>query len=229
MSESSGIQQIEIGAKVSSKDGRNLGHVSKLIIQGGSGHVGGFLMDPGLVGAKRIVDLIYVESANSSGITLKLNENDAENLPQEIHEQRVRAPGTMTVPTGFGGIVTTTGSGNEWYLRGEGGGQLPHTGYDSIIPSAPIGNIEVENLSNLPDDSLLITEHTEVFGSDGKKIGHVERIVLNEEQVISGIVIKTGWLHKHEFQIPLSLVQNSSDKTTHLNVPRSEVEKYEIN
>ena len=228
MAESSGITQIEIGAKVSSKDGKTVGKVDKLIVHAGTGEVGGFLLDPGLIGRNHIVDLLQVASSDAHGVVLKLDADQANHLPEVIHEQRVKAPGTVTVPTGFGGMVTMSGGGDTWYLRGDEGGQLPNTGYDSIIATAPIGNDETENRTNLPDDAVIVNERTEVIGSDGKKIGHLERVVIGEGNRITAIVIKTGWVHRHEFQVPIDLVKSSTDKETYLSVPHDDVEKYAL-
>jgi len=228
MAESSDITQIEIGAKVSSIDGKHLGKVDKLIVHSPSGKVAGFLLDPGLIGHVHIVDIVQIASANADGVRLNLDEHTARELPEVIHEQRIKAPGSLTVPTGFGGIVSMSGGGDSWYLRGETGGQLPNTGYESIIANAPIGNVETENISNLPDDAVVVNEKTDVYGSDGKKIGSLERVVVGPDQAISAIVIKTGWIHRHEFQVPASLIHRSSDKETHLSVPSGEIEKYAI-
>ena len=228
MTESSGITQLEIGAKVSSSDGKGLGKVDKLIIHSPSGKVGGFLLDPGLIGHAHIVDVLQIATANADGVTLNLDEHAAKNLPEVIHEQMIKAPGNLTYPTGFGGINTMSGGGDTWYLRGEQGGQMAHTGYDSIIASAPIGNVEVENFSNLPDDAVIVNEKTDVWGSDGEKIGSLERVVMGPDLAISAIVIKTGWIHRHEFQVPFSLIKRASDKETHLTVSSKDVEKYAI-
>jgi uncharacterized protein YrrD len=215
--------EVDIGAQVRSRDGKRLGSVERLIVHADTRRVDGFLLDTGILSANKIVGLGQIANIDSEGITLTLNRHEAEALPSEIHEQMLRAPGNLTYEGRFGAMAEVEGTGDNWVFRGPTGGDLPNTGASSFFFEAPIGNIEAENISSLSDDLVIISEKTEVVGSDGQKIGHVDEVILDNKSGITSFLVRAGHLFQHDVRVPISAVAGMSHARVRLNIPADEV------
>lgn len=216
---------VDIDAHVKSSDGKDLGKVHQLIVRGGTNRVGGFVLSTGLFGDHKIVPARAVASSSEHEVVLSLTAAEAEKLENVVKAQMMRAPDGLTYGGGFGGLVDVGGTGDQWVLHGSGGGQYPHTGSEAFFFEAPMGNVQVENVSSLSADALLISEGTDVVGSDFKKIGHIDQIMVDGEGVISSILVKAGWLFKHDIHIPIELVAGASSDHVRLTVTADEAEK----
>lgn len=215
---------VDIGAKVKSSDGKDVGNVHQLILRGDSNRVGGFVLSKHVFGVEKIVPARAVESSSQHEVKLKLTAAEVEQLDAVVHTQMVRAPEGLTYGIGMGGLVDISGTGENWVVRGGSGGEYAHTGAEPFFFEAPIGNVEVENLSSLPEDALLINEGTEVIGSDFKKIGHIDQVILEDGRV-TGVIVKAGFIFKHDVHIPVSLVAGASHEHVRLTVTADEAEK----
>ena len=110
---------------------------------------------------------------------------------------------------------------DQWRLQGPSGGQLPNTGVIVDLLQAPIGNAATENVSNLGRDVVTISEKTEVFGSDGEKVGNVDEIFV-EERHITGILVRAGRVLHHDVRVPRSMIAGLSHLRIRLNVTAEE-------
>jgi hypothetical protein len=124
----------------------------------------------------------------------------------------------------MGAIVDVPGTGDTWMLRGTGGGDYPHTGTAPFFFEAPIGNVEAQNVSNLPEDSLLISEGTDVIGSDGKKVGTIDELIVDDERKVTAILVKAGWLFKHDVRMPVTAVAAAAHDHVRLKITAEEAE-----
>jgi len=217
--------EVNIGAHVHSKDGKNLGKIEHLIVQAETGRVYGFLLEKGVFAANKIVGSGLVASTGKDGIVLSITASEAEGLPAEIHEQMVSAPDGLTMSTGMGGLVDVGGTGGQRYFRGNQGGDLPNTGADTFFHGGMYGNVEAQNITNIPDDAVLISEGTDVVGNDGKKIGQIDEVFVGPDRRVTGALIKAGKLRHHDVHIPISMVAGASHKHVRLNVPAEEAER----
>jgi uncharacterized protein YrrD len=218
--------EVNIGASVHSKDGKNLGKVEHLIVQAETGMVYGFLLEKGMFSTKRIVATGFVQSTDKNGIVLSLTGDEADQLPAEIHDQMVSAPDGLTMSTGWGGLVDISGTGGQRYLRGNQGGDLPNTGSPSFFQGGMYGNVEVENITNIPEDAILISEGTDVVGNDGEKIGQIDEVFVGSDRRVTGALLKAGRMfHHHDITIPISMVAGASHKHVRLNVPAEEARR----
>jgi uncharacterized protein YrrD len=213
--------EVNIGAHVKSRDGKKLGSIERLIYHADNNRVHGFLLDTGHFSSNKIVAAGQVASTDADGIVLKLDAKEAEQLPNFIEEQMLRAPGNLTYTGRWGAQVDIQGTGDQWWIRGSSGGDLPHTGSGSLFFELPVGTIEAENLDNLPEDSILLSEGTDVVGSDGKKVGRVDEVFVSE-RAITGFLVKAGHLFRHDIRVPMSAVAGISHAHVRLNVTAEE-------
>jgi uncharacterized protein YrrD len=215
--------EVNVGARVKSGDGKKLGVIEQLIVHPETFRVDGFILGKGILSDDKIVPADLVTATDRSGLVLGIDKDKISELPTVIHEQLLRASGPVSFGAGLN-QVDIPGSGDQWFLRGPSGGQLPHTGTESFFMQAPIGGIVTENVSNLSRDHVMISEGTEVIGSDGEKVGNVDEIFV-EKRVITGVLVRAGRLFHHEVRIPRSTIAGLSHQRIRLNVSAEEAER----
>jgi uncharacterized protein YrrD len=226
MSESQGRQvEIEIGSDVYSSDGEKLGSVDQLIVHGPTRRVDGFLLESGLFGSKHHIVLAdKVASVEPDKVTLKGTKDESAELPNVIKEQLIKDPGSLSYAVGMGGMAVTPGGGDNWMIHGQSGGQLAHTGADSLYMSPQFGNAVTQNVDNLPEDSILISKGTEVRDSEGKKIGDVDTIDIDETRAIVAFTLTTGHIfNKKTYRVPFSAVHSGSEKVVRIDLTEEQV------
>jgi uncharacterized protein YrrD len=217
-----GDHEVNVGARVRSRDGKKLGVIKQLIVHPETFRVDGFILGSGILSDEKIVPADLVTATDKSGVVLAIDKANVADLPTVIHEQLLKASG----PVSFGAGVSQVdmyGAGNQQFLRGPSGGQLPHTGAESFFMQAPIGNIVTENVSNLSANHVAISEGTEVIGSDGEKVGNVDEIFV-EKRIITGVLVRAGRLLHHDVRIPRSKIAGLSHQRIRLTVTAEDAE-----
>ncbi len=210
--------ELHIGAHVKSKDGKGLGTILRLIVHPDTNRVDGFLLGKGHFSSNWIVAVGQVESADPDNVVLKVDAEEAKKLPVYIHEQIVRAPGDLVYQDRWGMQYGTAGTGDHWVMRSPDSSTLSPTDSGSLFATSPIGTVEAQNLDDLPTDSVLISKGTEVVGSDGHKVGHVDEIFADSQSGITGFRVKAGHVITHDLNVPMSLVAGISHARVRLNV-----------
>jgi uncharacterized protein YrrD len=204
--------EVNVGAPVKSRDGKKLGVIKQLIVQPETYRVNGFILGKGVLSDEHIVAADFVTATDRSGLVLAIDKASVTELPTVIHEQLLRSSGPLY------------DTGNHWVLRGPSGGQLPNTGAESFYMQAPLGSVSTQNVSNLSGDHVMISEGTDVFGSDGKKVGQVDEIYVEDRQ-ITGVLVRAGRLRHHDVRIPRAMIAGMSHQRIRLNVPAEEAER----
>jgi uncharacterized protein YrrD len=221
--------EVNVGARVKSHDGKKLGVVKELIVDPKENRIDGFILGQGIRKGDKIVRRGLVAETSAKGVVLSIDAAEADNLPAVIHEQLVRGSEALTYGAGYGGAgygtVGVGGSSDQVFLRGPSGGQFPHTGTESFFAQAPIGNVVTENISNIPTDRVAISEGTDVYGSDGEKIGHVDEVFVDDQRQIAGILVRAGRVFHHDVHIPSSLIAGLTHDRIRLNVTAEEAER----
>jgi uncharacterized protein YrrD len=220
--------EVNVGARVKSRDGKKLGVVKELIVDPEEKRIDGFILGQGIRAGDTIVRRGLVAETSAKGVVLSIDAAEAANLPAVIHEQLVRGSGAVSYGAGYGagyGSVSAGGSSDQMFLRGPSGGQFPHTGTESFFAQAPIGNVVTENISNVPTDRVAISEGTDVFGSDGEKIGRVDEVFVDDQRQITGILVRAGRVFHHDVHIPSSMIAGLSHGRIGLNVTAEEAER----
>ena len=215
--------EVNVGARVKSRDGKKLGVVKELIVDPDEKRIDGFILGQGVRAGDKIVRRGLVAETSAKGVVLSIDAAEAANLPAVIHEQLVRGSGAVSYGAGYG-TMGVGGSSDQVFLRGPSGGQFPHTGTESFFAQAPIGNVVTENISNVPTDRVSISEGTDVYGSDGEKIGRVDEIFVDDQRQITGILVRAGRVFHHDVHIPSSMIAGLTHDRIRLNVTAEEAE-----
>jgi len=209
--------ELHIGTHVRSRDGTKLGSIDRLIVHPDTDQEDGFLLGKGHVSRNKIVAVGNVGSTDAVGVVLKLDTHQAERLPVFIQEQILKTPGDFTYTGRLGAQATVPGLGEHWVMRAPGG-DFSTVDSNSLFAPAPIGTLEAQNLDDLPPDSILLSKGTEVIGSDGRKIGHVDEDFVDSERGITEFLVKAGYLFTHDVRVPMSSVAGINHAHVRLNV-----------
>lgn len=220
------LHELNIGARAVSSDGQDVGQIAKLILHPESNEIEGFLLDPGLFGGHRIVEASFITETDEFGVTLSLAADEVPTLPAFAHEQLLRMPGNVTYAVSGIGLAETAGSGQQWMVHGSRGGGLPATGMPPFFGQAPMGVVHTLNVSNLSENVVLVSEGTDVVGSDGRKVGTVDEVMLDDENRVVGLLVRAGWLLKHDVELPMTMVESVTADQIRLNVHGEDAEIY---
>mgnify|MGYP000400865625 CR=1 FL=1 len=214
-------QSIELGHDVYSRDGRKLGAVDRLVLNSQNQHLEAIVTDVGIFSAGKVVDLDLVDHIDADRIVLKLTADEAEQMPEFVTTQYVDAPADAIA--GYSGLTPgTIGYGRVLY-----GAPATGVGYPGGVPpvyTAPAGTTPiVENIRNIPEQDVIVDSGSDVVGADGKKVGTVDRVLYGADGAVESVVVKAGFLFKHEMTIPGAWIAELDDDLIRLNVTADEV------
>lgn len=216
--------EVNVGGRAYARDGTDLGVITNLIIHPDTGQLAGITIDKGLFSAERIVTVELIRSTNVDGVTLSIDAADAEALPVNAHEMLQRTPGTVTLPAGMAGMVSLTGSGSRWVRTSAGRGEYGGATGATLFLQAPMGHVDNIAMSSLPEGVVLVSEGTDVLCSDGKKVGRVDEVFVDDDNRVTSLLVKSGWLFKHDLTIPANLIASVTHDHLRLSVTAHEIE-----
>ena len=219
--------RVEIGKPVITADGKQIGRVARLIVGQKTDLQGIIVHHTSLRAANRVVDLSVVDGSLSNGaIHLTLSAAQSEALPAFIERQHI-APATeekAELPYPLDGIG---GSAIMW--RSGPAGMGFHNYYDVRAPfeSAPVDAPSFEIQSSIDADSIVLSDNTDVVGSEGKKLGvlagadfdahgEIQRFIARigsplqhfKLEVLPTAVV-SGTHHRIRLGVPVEKIQNS--------------------
>jgi len=212
-----GDTNIELGTKIVSSDGKDVGKVDSLVLDYNTREVQSIICRSGfLLTTDRIIPIGMVDKRDADG-NLMLNISAAQvQEQQEFIERKYR---TMTADeVGPMPVTWATGTGQApyyFYPPTDALGYRDDTPFFSNAPVEP-PNVEVE--SNLPETATRLDSGSDVVGSDGKKLGTVENVTYTEDGDITSFVVKAGFLFHHDVDIPAEWISSVSDDGVHLTV-----------
>ena len=214
---------VNVGGRAYSRDGSDLGEITNLIIHPDSGHLAGILIDKGIFSSERIVMANLILSTDIDGVTLTINSAEVERLPVNTHEMLQRTPGTVTMPAGMSGMVNVTGSGQQWVRSSASHGTYGGASSGTLFMQALIGHVDSVAVNGLPEGVVLVNEGTDVISSDGKKIGRVDEIFVDDDDKMTSVLVRAGWLFKHDLTIPMSLIAGVTHGYLRLNATAHDI------
>ena len=101
---------------------------------------------------------------------------------------------------------------------------LGYTNEAPYFAEAPSNPPVDEVQSNLPEQSVLVNEGTDVVGSDGEKIGTVDQVAYTPDGDIDGFVVKAGFIFHNDVRIPGNWIEEISGDIVTLNVTSDEAQ-----
>jgi uncharacterized protein YrrD len=217
-------RDLRIGARVLSSDGHEVGKVDSIVIYPEQQDVFAAIVHKGLIfGKDRIVEADYIERVESDGtIHLNVGRDDEDKLREFVEtdyiqptEEQLRGVNDMPFVVSSGNRVLFTPTAEAGYGN-YGAGQPFIGGAPSIAP-------EVTVETNLPEGTMILGKGSEVYDSEGHKVGHVEEVEYGDDGDITGLVVKEGHLFHHSVRVSKAQIKSFGDEMVHLSVRAEEL------
>ncbi|MEZ4522126.1 MAG: PRC-barrel domain-containing protein [Thermomicrobiales bacterium] len=76
-----------------------------------------------------------------------------------------------------------------------------------------------------PRDAVVLSHGSNVYGSDGKHIGHLDEVVYGNDGVATAFVIDAGRIRTHDVRVPISSVKSVTHDRIELEITADEAEE----
>jgi uncharacterized protein YrrD len=223
------LEDLHIGATVTSSSGAHLGTLSRVVVDGTSDQVVGLVVDPGLVESgnllapggwerprERVVPTSLVLSVTQDGLRLSCDEAAFAQLPLFEREQSAEVnPSDVSASSGGqrGWSRFRVGELINYFAAEFGLGAAPY------VPPTDTTPLE-------PPTAGAIAEGTAVWRLDPhERIGEVERVLVDgATQRVSLLVVRRGGLVRHRALLPISAISSIEDGVVHVRLSDAELE-----
>lgn len=220
--------QIEIGAKVVSQDGEDIGKVDRIVIDPETREVIEIITHKGIFSNEdRIIERAFIASADDETVQLNIAAAKVHELPTFVQADFIipeESWDAVLWPAQGEEYGYTTTASEAWM----GGGSVlaetgPGSGQYSRVTGGSLGAFQLEDTtmevrSNLPENAVVLQKGTDVFSSDGKKLGAVDDLSYDSDGTLTGLHVRSGILRHHEAYAPASLIQSMTHERITLNV-----------
>ncbi|HVX31079.1 MAG TPA: PRC-barrel domain-containing protein [Nitrolancea sp.] len=212
-----GDTSIELGTKIVSSDGKDVGKVDSLVLDYNTREVQSIICRSGvLLTTDRIIPIGLIGTRDADGNLMLTITADEVKKQQAFVEREFR---TMS-PDEVGPMPVTwaTGTGQAPYYFYPATDSLGYRDDAPFFSNAPLAPPDVEVESNLPENATRLDSGSDVFGSDDKKLGTVETVTYTQEGDITSFVVKAGFLFHHDVTIPAEWISSVSNDGVRLTV-----------
>lgn len=222
-----------IGSEVRGTNGK-LGEVQRVIVDAKSNTITDLVVKHGfLFGNERILPLGDVRRVEDGVVYVEMDEKHFETLngftTARFHDPAPGYAGPAGLERGgflIGGMGGAAGVAGLGGLAGVGD-VIPTAGTTGPgIVSASPGGTAGEQVSPADMQRPAISKGADILASDGEKVGEVGELSVSETTgQPEHMTIRRGALFKSETELPMSWIQEISDKGIVLNVPKQRVEE----
>lgn len=215
--------RIALGQDVFAHDGKRVGTVDRLVLNAETHQVEAIVVHKGVIlSSDKLIDRALIERSDETGVHLSIDATEEKTLPNYYHGQYYEwSPDSRAV---FSDPLPGWYAGTLLYVNPPASGR-GYPGTDSFFEVAPANPPDVKPERNLVDADVLIGPGAEVIDVDGRQLGHVHDVILDEIGGLSGIVVRTGVIHKRDLQIPAAWIAEADDDRVRLNVRAEKAEK----
>jgi uncharacterized protein YrrD len=214
--------RIDLNATVYDRSGDKVGTVDRIVVDPTTKEIAKFIVGRGfLSGRDTIVDLEMVSRIDDDGIHLELTPAQVDQLPEYVEDQFT--PVEENERPGIPFMAPNAG-GAGMYLWGSADTGRGYDDGSSLFASAPMSNRTTETRSNLPEQDVIISEGTDVVGSDGEKVGTVDQVVFDRNGRINGFIVRSGFIFTRDVKVPIDWVAETGQEHIRLNVASDQAE-----
>jgi uncharacterized protein YrrD len=215
--------KIELGAKVVTADGDEIGTIDKLILDPEGGDLHSIVVHKGLLFGRDIeIPIDDIAQQQTGAIHIRRTKQQLDDL-QTFYE------GSYTTPPPERSAEFVSGygypaSGLLWPSRWSGPVSGEPYGHEAVgaVEDEVAAMHRAQDLSN-----AVIKEGSDVRSRDGEKVGEVHQIVFD---AATGrptmLVIRKGFLFTEDVEIPAGLISSVDDDRVYLDARHDELEQY---
>jgi uncharacterized protein YrrD len=219
----SASNEVRIGDKVISKDGHGMGEVKHLVIDPAKRELAAFIVDKGIFDRGRVCDLGYVDNVDGDRVVLRLNQDEAHNLPECVQQEFIQFNESAGLSSG--GRTFDNADGGVWYHMGPSGPNTPSTGASSFFQPAIVGDVSTAIVSPIDESDIVVGSGTDVFSIDGYKLGKVDELTFDDEGKISGFSFQQGHIFKKkDFSVSVDDVDGLTSEYVRLKLTKAALE-----
>lgn len=218
---------LEFGKSIITSDGAKAGTADQFVLDPKTRDFVAIISKEGfLFSEERIIEESHIDHIDDDGtIHLKVTEAQVNDLPTVASTRFVHPESDDDFP--YEGLDRDTfmgATGAGYLFVGATGSYAPIApAPSSIFEPADADPAPMEDVSNVPEWDVVISEGTDVVDSGGKKIGEVEEIEFGDDDV-RAIVVKAGFLFHHRIRVPAEWISSVTHDNVQLNRVADEVE-----
>jgi hypothetical protein len=220
---------IALGTETITSDGLAFGKVDRFVVAPESRSLAAIIVRYGRIPTERdfIVAWKLIDHAEGQEVYLKFESADVEKLPEIVKSVNVTTPTQSSASSymySWGGANAMSQSA----IMGDSvrAGTSVVSGGVPVEPGSmtafDLGSAGIVSQSNLPENTSMVSDNTDVMTSDEKKIGVVHEAVCNEEGVITGFYLRAGRIRHHDRYVPVTLVEGGNSHRIRLRVTSAE-------
>jgi uncharacterized protein YrrD len=206
--------QFKEGSRVYTADGKDVGRIDKVVMNPQTKELTHLVVRKGFLFTEdKVLPLSLVASANEDGLMLQAEAGNLDKLPafEETHYI----------------ALDEVERGESDYADNSVLYWLPpydSLGYPSIYPYPP--PYTATTTQNIPENSVVLEEGTEVYSSNKELLGRVERILTDfPSEIATYFVLTLGQLGSEKKLVPMTWVKQINDGKLYLSVGKSTVER----
>ena len=196
--------EFQENTKVYSSDGKELGHVSRVVVDPVTNHVSHVIMRSGLMGTELVFESDLVGQATRERVGLRRSAEELKDLPAFEVERYVPADLDSQLPTAEPPAMY-------WY---------PVTPMTDGFGGTFVRPLEVPIVErNIPKYAVPLREGARVIASDGRHVGEVHEVVVDRaSKQLTHFVITKGVLFKEHKLVPASWIKDIAEDEVRLGV-----------
>lgn len=204
--------QFNQGAGVTTLDGKEAGHIHRVVIDPKTNEITHLVIRWGLLQRKdKVVPINMVTSGDEEKLTLHFKGDELEFLP-DFEEERY-----ILVDEGRGGETPSA--------------VFSYPPYPGGVPGIANYNPKyvAETHFNVPDNTVALKEGAKVIARDDKEVGHVTQVLASSpaDRVTHFLIVK-GLLVKEQRLIPVGWVDRLANDEVHLAIDSGTVDRLPV-
>lgn len=238
--------RINLGTKVVTSDGKDVGKIDRLVVDPRSDRMQEFVVRKGFFVEHDIIIPIgevedRVGNDDDNTIHLRLTADQVKQLPAFVEHSYMAAPDGM-YPGLFGDSVGMGGLGGGGYLwpapiyEPAAQGSLGRAGLPADAPLADSSGSNAvapgmmgDRLRESRPGDVFLSTGTDVKTRDGDKVGTVEELVVDPERgKVTEMIVKKGMFGGKEIRIPTQFIDEIDDDAVYVAVDKERLERFTV-
>jgi uncharacterized protein YrrD len=200
--------QFRDGTSVFTSEGREVGHVDRVVLDPETKEVTAVIVRKGLLFTEdKVVPISLIASATDQRVTLREDAGDLDRLPafEEAHYIPLREGQVPAYPNPMYWYPPYPAVGAAWW------------GYPGYLGYPPYA---VETERNIPEDQIALKEGARVISSDGQDVGEVKQVMTEPlaDRATHILVSQGGLLNKEQKLVPITWVRRIDEDEVQLRV-----------
>jgi len=214
--------RIELGARVTTADGKDDGTIDKLVLDPERADIHSIVVHKGMMLGRDVeIPLDEIVGQREGMIQVRYTKDQLDDLPRFFE-------GSYTTPPPERSAEYLSGYGYPsgsllWPSRWSGPVSGEPYGHDAVGPVED----EIAAMHRAQDlGNAVIAEGSDVRSREGEKVGEVHQMVFDPTGRPTMLVIRKGFLFTEDVEVPAGLISSVDDDAVYLDARHDELERY---